>query len=162
MEVLSLGRRGIDKILVYGSKIQTYTQDLIDRSRAVKSSSLYTWLFFVSLSLLFLVGVFLIDHGFEIAGWLWLVRPLRLELVCTGGLCLAKRMLKSDRRLQGEITVRFDEHGVESEYANGRSSLDWTGFTGYKENAKSFLLFTSEYHCTLVPKAHCQQIRSKN
>ncbi len=135
-------------------KFRPTPQDLIDRSRAVKSSSLYTWLFFLSLSLLFLVGIFLIDHGFEIAGWLWLVvsSAVGVGLYWRPTLC-AKRALKNNPLLQGEITVRFDERGVQSEYTNGRSSLDWRAFTGYKENPKSFLLFASEYHCNLIPKA---------
>jgi YcxB-like protein len=135
-------------------KFRPTPQDLVEGSRAMKSPWWHKWLFLLLLCLMFLVGVFLVDHGFELAGWLWLVISVAIAIgVYRTPTIWAKHRLKHDQLFQAEITLRLDECGIESEYAHGRSRLEWEGVTGYKENTKSFLVFASEYHCTLIPKA---------
>jgi hypothetical protein len=107
-------------------KFRPTPQDLVDGSRAVKHPWWYGWLALLLICLLFLVGIFLIDHGFEIAGWLWLVVSVGIGIGLYRSPTLwARHRLKHDRLFQGEILLRFDEHGVESDMR--MENRAWTG-----------------------------------
>ncbi|MGA8313339.1 MAG: YcxB family protein [Terriglobales bacterium] len=110
-------------------------------------------LFVLLLGLLFLVGVFLIDHDFLLAGWLWLVLSAGIGIgVYEVPRIQVRRSLKNNPSAQGEIVYTFDDKGSLATFPTGESRLDWGAYTKYKETGPMFLLFFSPYRFTSIPK----------
>lgn len=110
-------------------------------------------LFVLLLGLLFLVGVFLIDHDFLLAGWLWLVLSAGIGIrIYEVPRIQVRRSLKNYPSAQGEIVYTFNDKGSLATFPTGESRLDWAAYTKYKETGPMFLLFFSPYRFTSIPK----------
>lgn len=69
-------------------------EDAVHAARAAASHSWTLFLFILLLGFMFLAGVFLIDHDYSLAGWLWLaVSGLMGIAVYQGPLFQARRAL---------------------------------------------------------------------
>ena len=109
--------------------------------------------FVLFLALLFLVGIFLIDHGFPLAGWLWLAMSASIGIaVYEVPRIQVRRSLRCNPSAQGEIVYLFDDKGSVTTFATGESRLDWGAYTKYRETGALFLLFFSPYRSTSIPK----------
>jgi hypothetical protein len=105
------------------------------------------------LGLLFLVGIFLIDHDFLLAGWLWLALSAAIGIgVYEVPRIQVRRSLRNNPSAQGEIVYIFDDKGSVATFPTGESRLDWGAYTKYKETGPMFLLFFSPYRYTAIPK----------
>ena len=127
-----------------------------DGLNALRASSKAGWnlyFFVLLLALLFLVGVYLIDHGFSVAGWLWLFLSL---LVGVGVYEIprfqVRKALKESPSVRGEIAIILNDKGTSAKFATGESHLDWKNYTKFKETESVFLLFSSPYRFTTLPK----------
>jgi hypothetical protein len=111
------------------------------------------FLFVLLLGLLFLVGIFLIDHGLALAGWIWLAVSAGIGIaVYEVPRFQIRQGLKSNPSSQGEIVYVFDDRGCVVTFATGESRLDWNAYTKCKETGTSFLLFFSPHRYALIPK----------
>jgi hypothetical protein len=117
-------------------------EDAIHAARAAASRSWTLYLLIFLLALMFLVGVFLIDHGYSLAGWLWLaVSALMGIAVYQVPLFQARRALVTNPSAQGEITFKIDETGVATNFPTGNSFVEWRAFSKYRETTDLFVLF---------------------
>ena len=127
-----------------------------DALNAMRSSSMPRWgmfLFVLLLGLLFLVGIFLINHDFRVAGWLWLALSAAIGIgIYEIPRIQLRRSLKNNPSAQGEIVYIFDDKGSLATFPTGESRLDWGAYTKYHETGTTFLLFFSPYRSTSIPK----------
>jgi hypothetical protein len=127
-----------------------------DGLNAMRASSIPRWsmfLFVLLLALLFLVGVYLIDHDLPVAGWLWLALSAVIGIaVYEVPRIQVRRSLKSSPSAQGEIVFVLDDQGTVATFPTGESRLEWRAYTKYKETGTIFLLFFSPYRYTSIPK----------
>jgi hypothetical protein len=127
-----------------------------DALNAMRSSSMPRWgmfLFVLLLALLFLVGIFLINHDFLLAGWLWLTLSAAIGIgVYEVPRIQVRQSLKNNPSAQGEIVYIFDDKGSFATFPTGESRLDWGAYTKYQETGTTFLLFFSPYRSTSIPK----------
>jgi hypothetical protein len=98
-----------------------------DALNAMRSSSIPRWgmfLFVLLLGLLFLVGIFLINHDFRVAGWLWLALSTAIGIgIYEVPRIQVRRSLKNNPSAQGEIVYIFDDKGSLATFPTGESHL---------------------------------------
>ena len=111
------------------------------------------FLFILLLGLLFLVGIYLLDHNFPVTGGLWLALSAFIGIgIYEIPRIQARRGLRSNPSAQGEIVIVFNDKGIVATFPTGESRLDWGAFTKYKETQTVFLLFYSPHRYTGIPK----------
>jgi hypothetical protein len=111
------------------------------------------FLFVLLLALLFLVGIYLVNHGLQVAGWVWLASSAALGIaVYEVPRIQARRSLKSNPSAQGEIVYVLDDHGTVATFSTGESRFEWRAYTKYEETGALFLLFVSPQRYTSIPK----------
>jgi ABC-type bacteriocin/lantibiotic exporter with double-glycine peptidase domain len=127
-----------------------------DGLNAIRSLSMPSWsmyLFALLLALLFLVGIYLINHDLSIAGWLWLALSAVIGIaVYEVPRIQVRRSLRNSPSAQGEIVYVLDDKGTVATFPTGESRLDWRAYTKYKETGTIFLLFVSPYRYQSIPK----------
>jgi len=127
-----------------------------DGLNVLRSSTMPRWgmfLFVLMLGLLFLVGIFLINHDLLLAGWLWLALSAGIGIgVYEVPRIQVRRSLRNNPSAHGEIVYIFDDRGSFATFPTGESRLDWGAYTKYKETGPMFLLFFSPYRYTWIPK----------
>jgi hypothetical protein len=127
-----------------------------DGLNAMRATSMPSWsmfLFVLLLALLFLVGIYLINHNLPVAGWLWLVMSAVIGIaVYEVPRFQVKRSLRSSPSAQGEIVLALDDEGTVATFPTGESRLNWQAYTKYKETGSMFLLFFSPYRYMSIPK----------
>jgi hypothetical protein len=127
-----------------------------DGLNAMRASSMPRWsmfLFVLLLALLFLVGIYLIDHDLPVAGWVWLALSAVLGIaVYEVPRIQVRRSLRSSPSAQGEIVFVLDDKGKVATFPTGESRLEWRAYTKYQETGSIFLLFFSPYRYTSIPK----------
>ena len=111
------------------------------------------FLFVLLLALLFLVGIYLINQTFPVAGWLWLVMSAGIGIaVYEVPRIQVKRCLRCSPSAQGEIVLALDDECTVATFPTGESRLNWRAYTKYKETGSMFLLFFSPYRYMSIPK----------
>lgn len=111
------------------------------------------YLFVLLLALLFLVGIYLINHDLSVAGWLWLALSAVIGIaVYEVPRIQVRRSLRNSPSAQGEIVYVLDDKGTVATFPTGESRLDWRAYTKYKESGTIFLLFVSPYRYLSIPK----------
>jgi hypothetical protein len=127
-----------------------------DALNGLRASSMPSWalfLFVLLLALLFLVGIYLIDHDLPIIGWAWLAASAALGIaVYEVPRIQIRRALRRNPSAQGEIVLLLNDDGVEARFATGKSQLHWRAFTKFKETPHLFVLSTAPYRATFIPK----------
>jgi len=127
-----------------------------DGLNAMRATSMPSWgmfLFVLLLALLFLVGIYLINHNFPVAGWLWLVMSAVIGIaVYEVPRIQVKRSLRSSPSAQGEIVLALDDEGTVATFSTGESRVNWRAYTKYKETGSMFLLFLSPSRYMSIPK----------
>jgi len=63
-----------------------------------------------------------------------------------------RRIYRQQKALQRELTMKFDEVGVNAENENGRSRTSWEDFHKWKANDQLILLYLSDCLYHMVPK----------
>ncbi len=100
-----------------------------DAVNALRAQSVRGWAafqFILLLALLFLVGIYLIEHEFELAGWLWLAVSAALGIATYEiPKIQARRAIRKDPSAQGEVVFNGDDTGTVATYSTGKSQLDW-------------------------------------
>lgn len=128
-------------------------EDSLNAFRAVSMPSWGMYLFVLLLALLFLVGIYLINHGLSVAGWIWLVLSAVLGIaVYEVPRNQVRRSLRSNPSAEGEVTYVLDDKGTVATFATGESRLDWRAYIKYKETGTMFLLFFSPSRYASIPK----------
>jgi len=128
-------------------------EDGLNAMRATSTPSWGLFLFVLLLALLFLVGIYLINQNFPVAGWLWLVMSAGIGIaVYEVPRIQVKRNLRSSPSAQGEIVLALDDEGTVATFPTGESRLNWRAYTKYKETGSMFLLFFSPYRYVSIPK----------
>jgi len=128
-------------------------EDGLNAMRATSTPSWGLFLFVLLLALLFLVGIYLINQNFPVAGWLWLVMSAGIGIaVYEVPRIQVKRNLRSSPSAQGEIVLALDDEGTVATFPTGESRLNWRAYTKYKETGSVFLLFFSPYRYVSIPK----------
>jgi hypothetical protein len=138
-----------------------YTLTLEDLTHALKAMAprWATWVFAFMFLLLFMVGIYLIDHDFVALGVAWIALCSLMELtVYQAHSCSfqAKRIFRNTPRLREPISLAADEGGIVLTFSTGRSELNWKTYTKYKETNFLFLLNLSPRQYTIVPKRAMQ------
>ena len=133
-----------------------FTPSNQDALNAMRATSMPVWgmfTFVLLLILLFLVGIYLLDHDLIVIGWIW------IGMSATVGLLTyeiprysLRRAMAQNPSAQGEITFVFTEVGVAAMFPTGESRLGWQAFTKFKETEHLFLIFFSRYGYNYVPK----------
>jgi len=128
-------------------------EDGLNAMRALSMPSWGMFLFVLLLALLFLVGIYLINHDLPVAGWLWLALSAVIGIaVYEVPRIQVRRSLRSNPSAQGEIDFLLDDEGTIATFPTGESRLDWRAYTKYKETGSLFLLFFSPYRYMSIPK----------
>jgi hypothetical protein len=128
-------------------------EDADHASRASSAPSWVTFLFVLLLGLMFLVGIFLIDHDYSLAGWLWLaVSALMGIAVYQAPRVQARRALAASPSARGEIVFAIDETGITTTFPTGHSFLEWRAFVKYRETTELFLFYHYAHRSTFIPK----------
>jgi hypothetical protein len=111
------------------------------------------FIFIVLLSLMSLVAMFLINHGFAVIGWSWLSLSVAMG-IATYELprVQLRRSFRATPSARGEIVLTISDKGTEASFATGRTRLDWGAYTRYKESAGFFLLYVSPARYSWIPK----------
>ncbi|HST11552.1 MAG TPA: YcxB family protein [Terriglobales bacterium] len=110
------------------------------------------FLFILLLALMFLVGIYLVDHALPEVGYVWLALSVLLGIaVYEVPRRQTRRALKSNPSAQGEIVLIVNQRGVVSTFLTGKSELEWRAFTKYKETERIFLLSTG-IRSSFIPK----------
>lgn len=127
-----------------------------DGLNAMRATSIPSWgmfLFVLLLGLLFLVGIYLVNHNLPVAGWLWLVMSAVIGIaVYEVPRFQVKRNLRNSPSAQGEIVFALDDEGTVTTFPTGESRLNWQAYTRYKETGSMFLLFVSPHRYMSIPK----------
>ena len=128
-------------------------EDGLNGVRALSMPSWSMYLFVLLLALLFLMGIYLINHDLPVAGWLWLALSAVIGIaVYEVPRIQVKRSLRSSPSAQGEIVLALDDEGTVATFPTGESRLNWRAYTKYKETGSMFLLFFSPYRYMSIPK----------
>ena len=127
-----------------------------DGLNALRASSMPQWnmfLFVLLLILLFLVGIYLIDHDLSLIGWMWLTLSALIGIaVYEVPRMKVWKALRNNPSAQGEIIFVLNDKGTAATFPTGESRLDWRAYTKYRETETIFLLFFSPYRCMSIPK----------
>ena len=133
-----------------------YTPTAEDSLNAFRASKMPSWamfLFVLLLSLMFVVGIYLIGHDLVLVGWVWLALSVAVGIaVYQVPRVQALRSLKTNPSARGEIVWTLEETGTVTTFATGKSQLQWEAYTGYKETDHVFLLFCGNGRSTAIPK----------
>ena len=128
-------------------------EDALNAARVSLAPPWFLLLFVVLLGLLFLVGIYLLDHDLAVAGWVWLATSVVLGIaVYEAPRRQAHRSMRGNPSLQGEIVLVLDDEGMEATFATGKTKLEWRAFTKCKETAHLFVLYMSSARSTFIPK----------
>src|SRR4051812_23609479 len=128
-------------------------EDVRALSRVSPGQGWYNSLSFLLLAVLFLVGAYLIDHGFVISGWAWLAFSVAIGLLMYEVPRLQmRRAFHRSPSADGEIVYTLDEKGVTARFSKGRSQMEGSAFLKCQETASFFLLFLSPYRYWWLPK----------
>jgi len=118
-------------------------EDALNGFRASSKQPWSMYLFVLLLALMFVVGIYLVDHDFAVIGWIW------LALSAAIGIAMyevprfqIRRAMRSNPTLQGEIVLRLSNEGTEFTFATGKSQLQWRAYTKYEETPRLFVLYT--------------------
>jgi hypothetical protein len=127
-----------------------------DALNALRASSRPSWalfLFALLLALLFLVGIYLVDHDLAGIGWAWLAASAALGIaVYEVPRIQIRRTMQRSPSAQGEIVLLVSGKGIDATFATGGSQLQWRAFTKCKETSHMFALSTSPYRAIFIPK----------
>ena len=134
-------------------KFTPTVDDVLKLQRAVSATGWYTFLFVLLLVLMFLVGIFLVDHDLALIGWLWLAMSVALAV----GLYevprfKARRAFASAPSVQGEINLSLDDKGTTWTFPTGSSHREWRGYIKHKETRGFLLLYVSDAQYQWIPK----------
>src|SRR4051812_27474339 len=100
--------------------------------------------FILLLALLFVVGIYLVDHDFATIGYVWLGASVVIGLATYEvPRFRARRAITDNPSAQGEIMYSFEESGVNVVHPTGTSHLQWRAFTKFRETQRLFLLYFS-------------------
>jgi hypothetical protein len=128
-------------------------EDILNLTRVSSASGWGMFLFVSLLALMFLVGIYLIDHEFAAAGWLWLAASTAVGIATYEvPRVQARHSLRQNPSSHGEIVLRITDDGLESVFPTGISRLQWRAFTKYKETKDLFLLYMSPSRPAFIPK----------
>lgn len=128
-------------------------EDVIHALRATSQPPWAMFLFILLLTLMFLVGIYLIDHGLGLAGWIWLAISVAIGVaVYEVPQIQARRALASNPSASGEIVLSLSDAGLNVAFATGTSQLEWRAYTKYRESDHVFLLFSGSGRSTFIPK----------
>jgi len=132
----------------------TPTEDDLSSSwRDLKAPRFVLFLYILLLSLLALVGLYLIEHDFASIGWLWMVLPVVIGIAAFEVPRMrARRAFKRNPSIRGEIIVTLNDEGTAWKYPTGESRLDWRTYIKYRETKAGFLLYLSPERTTFIPK----------
>jgi hypothetical protein len=125
----------------------------LHRISSTLASGWYKFLFVLFLAVLFLVGVYLVDHGVVIVGWGWLV--LSVALAISMYEVPRRRLLREFRRSPStaeEFVYTLNESGVTANFSTGTSRMEWRAFLKYQETSSFFLVFLSPSRYWWIPK----------
>ena len=132
-----------------------YTPAPEDVSHALRATTQPGWAMFsfvLLLGLMFLVGIYLVQHDLAVEGWIWLALSAGMGIAMYQVPHLqARRALRSNPSAQGEFIITLDHAGVATTFPTGKSQLEWRAFTKYKETEHIFLLSTGT-RSHLIPK----------
>jgi hypothetical protein len=127
--------------------------DALNVLRAVSTPQWGMFLFVLLLALLFLVGIYLIDHDFALAGYIWLTMSAAIGIATYEVPRIqARRAIRLNPSAQGEIVFTFEDEGINAIVPTGRSQLEWRAYTKFKETDHLFLLFFSPSRYSYIPK----------
>ena len=127
--------------------------DVSDLCRISPYSRWHTFLFLLLLAVLFLVGIYLVDRGPTIAGWVWLALSIGVGLAMYEvPRFQTRRAFRRSPSVQGEFVYTLDEKAVTATFPTGMSRMEWRAFVKYRETASFFLLFHSAYRYWWIPK----------
>lgn len=128
-------------------------EDVLDAVRTISMPVWGVWILLILLGSMLFVGLYLIQHDFEVAGYLWLAL---LVFVAIGTYAVprfqVRRAMRRSPLLRGEIVIVFDDEGVTTVFPTGRSQLVWREYKAYQETATLFLLFYCSGGYVLIPK----------
>jgi YcxB-like protein len=128
-------------------------EDALNAYRIRSKQPWTMFLFLLLLALMFLVGIFLINHELAAIGWLWLTLSAALGIaVYEVPRFQIRRAMRGNPSMQGEIVLRLSDEGTEFTYATGKSQLQWRAYTKYKETTHLFVLYVSTSGSTFIPK----------
>ena len=143
----------IATILQMEIRFKPTEQDGLNVMRASSMPSWSMFLFVLLLALLFLVGIYLLNHGLPVAGWLWLALSAAIGIaVYQVPRIQVRRNLRDSPSAHGEIVITLDGEGTVTTFPTGESRLNWGAYTKYKETGSMFLLFVSPNRCMSIPK----------
>jgi YcxB-like protein len=132
-----------------------FTPTAEDSVNALRATSQPAWvmlLFVLLLALMFLVGIYLVDHDLAVIGWIWLAASAGLGItVYQVPLRQARRALQSNPSAQGEVVLTLDDNGTAATFPTGKSQLEWRAYTKYKETDHLFLMTTGT-RSSIIPK----------
>ncbi len=104
-------------------------EDVCALSRISPARGWYKFLFLLLLAVLFLVGAYLVDHGFVVAGWVWLALSVAVGIgMYEVPRFQTRRAFQRSPSAQGEIVYTLDEKGVTASFSTGRSQMEWRAF----------------------------------
>jgi len=131
----------------------TFTEeDALNFARVSSRPIWALWLFALLLALMFLVGVFLINHDLATIGWIWLAISVGLGLAVYEVPRIQIRRGMRRPSLEGEIVLLFTDDGTEFTFATGKSQMQWRAYTKYKETQHLFVLYLASGRSTCIPK----------
>jgi hypothetical protein len=131
-----------------------YTDE--DALNAYRTSSKQPWtmfLFILFLALMFLVGIYLVNHDLTTIGWIWLATSAGIGIaVYEVPRFQIRRAMRRNPSMEGEIVLRLNDEGIEAIFSTGKSQLQWRAYTKYKETAHLFALCMSPGRSMSIPK----------
>ncbi len=134
-------------------KYRFTNEDALNAFRVRSKQPWTTFLFMLLLALMFLVGVFLVDHDLAMIGWIWLALSAALGVaVYEVPRFQIRRAIRRNPSLQGEIVLLLSDEGTQFTHATGTSQLQWRAYTKYKETPQLFVLYMSSSQSTAIPK----------
>jgi hypothetical protein len=129
-------------------------QDVLKATRSVSQPRWATFIFVLLLGLLFLVGIFLVDHGFSLIGWLWLGLSVGLGFAMYERPRLeTRKRIRESGLTDGEMSVMLSPDGTKTEFPPAwKADLAWDAYSRFVENQDAFLLHYRGGGYTLIPK----------
>ena len=140
-------------------------EDVIHAMRATTQPPWAIFLFVLLLGLMFLVGIYLVDHDLARIGWTWLILSVVLGiLVYQIPRRQARRAIEKNPSAREDIVLNITDVGIDSVAATGKSQVQWGAYTKYKETEHIFLLDSDYGRSTFIPKRimsleHVQELR---
>ena len=127
-----------------------------DAINAFRTSSKQPWtmfLFVLLLALMFLVGIFLVNHDLSAIGWIWLAVSAAIGIATYEvPRFQIRRSMRRNPSLLGEIVLVLSDEGTEVTFPTGKSQWQWRAYTKYKETQHLFILYMSPVRSFFIPK----------